>query len=688
MRQFLRAVTAVLIALCAAPVAAEEGMWTFDHFPSARMQRDLGWAPDQAWLDAAMAGLARLPGCSASNVSAEGLILTNQHCVISCISALSGAEADYIEAGFQARTRAEERRCPNLSISLLTGVSDITARIDAAASTAAPEEFSRTRDNEIARIQSECSIAPTWCEVVTLHHGGRYSLYVYHRFDDVRLAFAPEQSMAAFGGGADNFRFPRYCVDFALLRLYEDDAPAHTPRHLSMRLTPVQEGEIVLSAGNPGVTSRLRTLAELAFERDVSLPWRLSTLRDLQARYEVYAGGGAEQARLAASALQALENSIQVLAGRSEALARARNLAPVAAREADLQARVQRNRASAREIGDSWGAIARTQRAYSGFFLQHQLLEASAGQRSDLFLWARDIVRGVAEREKPDSERMARYREARVSAVGNNLRARRRVEPALERLVLDAWLSSARDRLEAPIAQRLLGGENPAALATRLAGSSLADPAYRMQLWAGGAEAVAASDDPMIAFVRAWDGDARAVRARFQAEVERPVARAQELIARARFRAFGEEHYPEASFSPRLSYGRIVGWAEPDGAVVAPFTRVSGLYERSTAAAPYVLSPRWIEARPRLDPDVIFNLTSSNDITGGNSGSPLLGRDGRVVGVMFDGNMHSNGGEYFYDGALNRAVTVSAAVIRAVLRDVYDMQALAGELGGEAILLE
>ncbi len=661
-------------------------MWTFDRFPAARMAREFGWAPDQAWLDAAMAGVARLPGCSASNVSGEGLILTNHHCVISCISALSSAEANHIDTGFMARSRNEERRCPNLSVSLLLAVEDMTARIDSATTGIAPDGFARVRDSEIARIQGECTTSAVWCEVVTLYQGGRYELYTYRRFDDVRLAFAPERAMAAFGGVADNFSFPRYCIDFAFLRLYQDGLPARTPRHLSLRFSPAEEGEIVLSAGNPGATSRLRTLAELAFERDVSLPWRLSLLEDLRARYQAYAGAGSDQARLAAGVLQSVENSIQVLAGRRQALSNARNLERVAAQEADLRARVGRNRASAREAGDSWGVIARSQRAYSGFYVQHQLLEAGAGQRSDLFLWARDLVRGAAERAKPDSERVARYSEARIGNVVNNLRAARSVEPSFEQLNLEIWLSKLNERLgNAALAQRVLGGESPAALAARLAESNLADPSYRMELWAGGAETVAASEDPMIAFVRAWDGDARAVRARYQAEVERPVAMAQELIARARFRAFGEEHYPEASFSPRLSYGRILGWTEAGGATVAPFTRVGGLYERASGAASYQLSPRWGEAQARLDPHTIFNLTSSNDITGGNSGSPLLDRAGRVIGVMFDGNMHSNGGEYFYDGELNRAVTASAAIIRVSLRDVYDMQMLADELENEPL---
>lgn len=655
-------------------------MWTFDNFPAERMAREMGWAPDQAWLDRAMQGIARLPGCSASNVSAEGLVLTNHHCVLACIGMLSSAEANYVESGFMARANAQERRCPNMSVSVLAGVADVTARIDSATAAIAPEAFARARNSEIARIESECG-APMRCEVVTLYQGGRYALYRYHRYDDVRLVFAPEYAMAAFGGDADNFNFPRYCVDFAFLRLYENDAPAVTPNHLAMRFTPVEEGEIVLSAGNPGPTSRLRTSAELAFERDVSLPWRIALLQEQRARFAAYAQESADRARIAASALQSVDSALKALVGRGQALAEADNFARIDAREADLRTRVARNLAAAREVGDAWGEIARAEAAYRAFFQSYQLLEAGAAQRSDLFAWARDIVRGAAEREKPDAARMPRYAESRLAAIASGLRAERAVEASFEHIHLALWLSQVRAHLGAESASRVLGEESPEALAARLSQSRLGDREYRMLLWEGGAAAVAASDDPMIAFVRAWDFDARAVRERFVREVEAPLARAQERIARARFRAFGEELYPEATFSPRLSYGRVIGWTQAD-AEVGAFTRLAGLYRRASAAAPDMLSRNWLNARAQIDPETIFNFASSNDVSGGNSGSPLLDRDGRIVGVVFDGNVHSLGGEYFYDGARNRAVSVSAAIIRTALRDVYSMEALAEELAG------
>jgi len=679
-----RAAVAVVGAICclAAPAASEEGMWTFDRFPAERMRAEMGWAPDEAWLDRVMAGAARLPGCSASTVSAEGLVLTNHHCVIACVTALSTAEANYIDAGFMARTRAEERRCPNMSVQVLTGISDVTQQIDAATANVAPEGFAQARDAEIARIEQNCTAGERRCEVVTLYQGGRYSLYTYRNYSDVRLVFAPEHRMAAFGGDPDNFNFPRYCVDFAFLRLYDGDSPAATSQHLSMRFEPLAEDELVLIAGNPGRTSRLRTTAELAFERDFNLPWQIASLAEQRGRLIAYAAQSPDQARIASSTLQSVENAFKGLSGRRQALADGAGFARVAAREEDLQTRVRRNRAAAREVGEAWAEIAEAQRLYRGLFYRYQYLEARAGERSLLFGWARDLVRGAAERQRPNGERIPRYAQARLATVEQGLRAERPVTPSFEELHLAFWLSKLREHLtvDDPAVRRILGAESPEALARRLSQSRLADPAYRVALWEGGAEAIAASDDPMIAFVRSWDADARAVRGEYIERVEGPVARAHERIARARFRAFGESQYPDATFSPRVSYGRVRGWTEPDGRVVAPFTHVRGLYERATGAPPFLLSQRWIGARDRLDPDTIFNVATTTDVIGGNSGSPLLDREGRAVGAVFDGNIHSLGGEYFYDGALNRSVTVSATIIRAALLNVYGMDALVAEL--------
>jgi V8-like Glu-specific endopeptidase len=669
--------------------SADEGMWTFDNFPSQRMRAAYGWAPDQAWLDRVMAGSARIEGvCSASNVSGEGLVLTNHHCVLDCAQDFSEAGRDVVRMGFLTQSRAEERQCPGMAVQVLTGITDVTPRINAATTTAAPDQFTHLRDAEIARLEQACqgSAADRRCEVVTLYQGGRYALYNYKRYDDVRLVFAPELDAAFFGGDPDNFNFPRYAFDVAFLRLYENGAPAHTPNHLSLRTTALTDNEPVFTAGNPGRTSRLLSSAELAFQRDYFLPWRLSTLSEWRGRLATYMAESPEHARVASDTFFSVENSYKALWGRRMALADAASFAQIQTRERDLQARVARNRASQREVGDAWSEIARAQQTYRGFYLTHQYLEARAGGGSELFAIARDLVRAAAERDKPDAERLPNYTQSRLASIEQSVMADRPIDRSFEAMKMAFWLSKTREYLtgDDPVVRQMLGRESPDGLAQRLTTNTrLADPAERRRLWQGGARAIAASNDPLIVWVRSWDQAARQVRERHVREVEGPIARAQERIARARFRAFGETAYPDATFSPRLSYGRVAGWTEPGGRAVPSFTRLGGLYERATGSEPFALTPHWLAARGRLDASLIYNVSTSNDIIGGNSGSPLLDREGRVVGVAFDGNIHSLGGEYLYDPALNRTVSVAAAAIPPVLTEVYGLRALTAELRGQ-----
>jgi len=669
----------------APPAVAEEGMWTFDGFPAARMREQMDWAPDQAWLDRAMAGAAlRLPGCSGTNVSGEGLVLTNHHCVTSCLRNISSDRENFVRDGFFGRARAEERRCPNYSISVLQRISDVTQRVNAATVNVSGAAFAQARNAEIGRIQAECTSGVQTCDVVSLYQGGRYALYQYKRYDDVRMVFAPEQQIGAFGGDPDNYNFPRYSLDFSILRLYDNGQPAATPQHLRMRFTPLQEGEILLTVGNPGTTSRSRTVAEMTFQRDYQLPFSLAVLQETRGRFIAYGERGEREARIAISQLQGVENLVKRFNGQRGALVNRQGFGAVEAAEADFRRRVARNRTLSREVGDAWGEIERAQDTYRGVFYRHQLLETSAGTRSSLFGYARDLVRGADERAKPDAERMPRYVESRLPVVERGLLAATPVERDFEQLNLEIWLLKVREYLtvDDPITRQILGRDSPEQVAARLAQSRLGDVAYRRQLWEGGAAAVAASDDPMIVFVRSIDEASRAVRRQVEEEVEGPVARAHERLARARFQIYGDSLYPDATGTPRLSYGRVSGWTEA-GRTIGPFTRVSGIYERATGNDPFALTQPWLDAQSRLDPNTIYDFSVTLESVGGSSGSGIQDREGRVVGALFDGNAHGPGGTYYYDPALNRSVGVSATIMEATLRDVYGMGALLEELRGE-----
>ncbi|MBL8548775.1 MAG: S46 family peptidase [Hyphomonadaceae bacterium] len=680
----LCAALAVAAAITFPSAHAEEGMWTFDNFPVARVADQYGWAPDQAWLDRVRGRAVRLEsGCSGAVVSADGLVLTNAHCVLDCVSGLSSAGRDYAANGFQARTRNEERRCEGLVANVLTDISDVSAQIDAATAGVDAGGFARARNAEIARLEAACvgDARDRTCQVVTLYRGGQYKLHTYKRYEDIRLVFTPEAASAFFGGDPDNFNFPRHCFDVAYLRFYEGGRPARTPDPLRMRTVPLREGELVFVAGNPGGTSRQSTAAQLEFQRDHFLPWRIDYLGDLRERLRAFSARGAEEARLVSEALLDVENAHKAMEGRRLALMAPHNFARVTRAEEQLQSRVRGNPVLQREAGAAWSEIAAAMTVYRDLFVRQQLLDGRAGGGSKLLYWARQIVRAAAERQKPDAERLFAYTDARLASTSRELLSDIPVSSALEELQLTFWLSKVREGLkDDPVARRMLRGDAPEEVARRLMRTRLGDADVRRRLWERGAGAVEDSDDPLIEFVRRWDGDARSLRTRYEREVEGPVARAQELIARARFQAYGSSLYPEATFSPRITYGRVQGWTEPDGRVVAPFTRIGGLYERATGAAPYLVARSWGAARTRLNANTIFNLASSNDIIGGNSGSALIDRDGRVAGVVFDGNMYSLGGEYFYDGSVNRAVSAASTAILEVLSTVYGMNALVAEL--------
>jgi hypothetical protein len=680
----------MLCAVCcsAQAVHADEGMWTFDHFPSSKVQARYGFAPDAAWLDHVRSSAVRLTsGCSASVVSKDGLVLTNHHCVVACEQTMSTAEQDYVAQGFLTHARTEERQCPGMQAEILRQISDVSSRVQSAIAAGDPKDAIKLRDAATARIADEAcqGDATSRCEVVSLYQGGQYKLYKYRKYSDVRLVFAPEFSISFFGGDPDNFNFPRYCLDSAFVRLYENGQPVQTTTHLQWRRSTPAAGEVVFVAGNPGSTSRLDTRSQLEMQRDWQIPIRQLVRSELRGRLSEYSQLGAEQKRTAGELLFFVENSFKAFYGQERALLDPAFFARLMREKNDLRNRVAANPQLAAEVGDPWKQIDAAIDSYQQIFLAHDFLEARAGSISQLFGYARTLVRGAAERTKPSTARLRGYADSDLPLLEKELLDAQPVYPDIERIGLVLWLSKTREYLtvDNPLVRHLLGSESPQALAARLvSGTHLADPKVRETLWRGGEAAIAASDDPLIRFVRATDPDARALRTRYEQEVEGPITRGQEKLARARFKVLGDSVYPDATFTLRLSYGSVHGWTY-QGQSVTPFTNFGGLYERATDSEPFRLPQRWLAARDRIDPQTPLDVATDNDIIGGNSGSPLIDREGRVVGAIFDGNIHSLGGEFGFDPRLNRAIAVLTAAIGPALRNVYALPALADELEAE-----
>jgi len=676
---------AAIAVLATGSARADEGMWTFDNFPIATVNTKYGTRIDQAWLDRIRSASVRLSsGCSASLVTAQGLVLTNHHCVRDCAQSLSNPPVDYVKDGFTSARREDEKLCPGMVAEILTSIGDVTSRIVPATAGKTGTDFVRARDAEIAAVEKEGCTGKEEkyrCQVVTLYQGGQYKLYTFRKYTDVRLAFAPEGDTAFFGGDPDNFNFPRYDLDCSFVRLYEDGKPVATPNHLVWSADPPKDGSPLFVAGNPGSTQRLMTAEQLETMRDLSLPETLILYSQLRGHLLRFSEESGEHARIANDLLFGVENSFKALRGEEKALIDPALITAKRAADSEMKSRTTKDAKLAADIGDPWGDIAKAQARQKALYFSYSLMESRAGIGSDLFRFARALVRAAEERPKPNGERLREYTDSRLALLSKTLLDPQPVYPDLEKLVLSFWLSKLRENLtvDAPGTKTFLDKDAPENLAARLAGSKLGDPNVRKALWEGGLKAIQASDDPMIRFVLATDAASRAIRKQYEDEVSGPVDRATQKIAQARFAIYGTSVYPDATFSLRLTYGKIGGWTE-NGVTVPAFTYYKGLWERATGQYPFALTPRWIAAKDKVDPAMVFDFVSDNDIIGGNSGSPAIDAQGRVVGAIFDGNIDSLGGAFGFDGRVNRAVAVSTAAITEALRKVYSADGLVQEL--------
>jgi len=665
-------------AACAStPASADEGMWTFDGFPTARMTAQYGWAPDKAWLDRVQQAAVRLTGgCSASFVSSSGLILTNHHCVASCLFDNSTGENDLLDHGFVAANGADEKKCPGQQAEVVTSISDVTGTVKGAMAGLAGEALTKARDAAIAGIESAgCSDRQTErCQVVSLFGGGQYKLYKYRKYSDVRLVWAPEDRAASFGGDPDNFNFPRYSLDASFLRAYENGKPVKTPGHLTWNPRAPEAGEVTFVAGNPGSTSRLYTQSQLAFERELRLPITVTTMSELRGRLIQAMEQSPQKAREGLDELNGIENSLKVFIGRVKALNDPAFTAKLAAGEADLKAKVAGDAA----IGDPWSEISAAMDAYRDLYVAYRFDSPSG----ELYGYAETLVLAAIEREKPNAERLPGFTDTALPLVGKRILDEKPIYPWLDELQMSWSLSKAREYLgvDDPQSKLLLGRESPEQLAARLVGgTSLADPAVRKALWDGGMAAIKASDDPMIQYALRLEPHQRELQKLVNANVAAPLAIAGGKLADAHFAAYGDSAYPDATFTLRISYGQVKGWTER-GQEVPIQTTLGGTFERATGNPPFDVALAFAAARDAIDGSVTYDFVTTNDIIGGNSGSPVIDRAGTVIGAAFDGNIHSMGGNYGYDGTLNRTVVVSAAAVQEALETIYPAPHLVKEL--------
>ena len=678
---------AALVALCLPLVGiADEGMWTLDNFPSDAVAKKYEVNIDDQWLRTAQLSTARLEGgCTGSFASADGLVLTNNHCVWSCVRDLSDSEHNLSDEGFLAGNRSEERQCEGEQVSVLIDMDDVTSKIVAATSKLKDAEANEARKAELTNLEAACeadSGDKLSCEAVSLYNGGQYFIYKYKRYDDVRLVFAPELDITAFGGDPDNFNFPRWCLDMSFLRIYEDGKPASTPNFFQWRAGGPAANDPVFITGHPGSTDRLLTVSQLKMQRDVTIPLWLLRYSELRGRMLAWKNSSPEAARIVQQRILGLENGIKVRRNQLKALQNDKMMALKADDENALKAAVAADEDLQAAYGDAWNLIDSAITDYKNMYEEYLFVELGAGFRSELFDYARTIVRGIAEQELPNSERLRAYTDGALPQVEQRLFANSPVNKDYEKLGLTFSLEKLREWLgpDSVYVHAILGNESPESLAAKLIDDSgLDDPDYRKALWEGGMDAINASEDPTIRLVLSIDDDSRALLKRYEDEVEAPLIRGEEMIADARFKVYGTDTYPDATFSLRVTYGAVEGWEEK-GTMVDPFTRTDRLFERTTGQRPFKLPQSWVDAREEVKSDTPFNFSSTTDITGGNSGSPILAADGALVGLAFDGNIHSIAGDYWFDQRVNRTVGVNTAIILEALEKVYGADHLLDEL--------
>ncbi|HBY60799.1 MAG TPA: serine protease [Solibacterales bacterium] len=682
-------IRSILPAACltlALPLCGDEGMWLFNQPPRQQIREKYGFELSQTFLDHMRSASVRFNnGGSGSFVSPHGLVFTNHHVGIDCIQKISSKENDLIARGFEAKTQAEERSCPDLELNVLLSVEDVTEKVEEGVKPSTPKaEAQRLRSANTARLESECTKATgARCDVVPLFSGGQYHLYRYKKYTDVRLVFAPEFDIAFFGGDPDNFTYPRFNLDVSFFRAYEDGQPAKPAAWFPWSQEGAQENELSFVPGNPGTTGRLATMAELEFARDTAYPLVYRRLASLIATLKGFSARNAENERIARDNLFGQQNSYKAYTGFLSGLRDPNLMNRKREQEGKLRDAVLSDPAKKAEYGNVWNEVAAAYKDYATFAKPYYLYERYATRGSEMLRLGRDLLRYAEEKQKPDADRLKEYHESGLASLEQEMFSPAPIHPAMEIAVLADYFAFLRQEFGTadPTVKAIMKGRTPARAAAAFVNSSkIADVAVRKRI-AASAEAARTSTDGMMVLARLLDERARQLRKQYEDRVEAVERSSAARIARARFAVYGSNEYPDATFTLRLAYGATKGYRNSKGETVPWATTFEGLYRRATGKDPYRLPPSWVAAKPAVRLNTPFNFVGTADTHGGNSGSPTINTKGEVIGILFDGNIEGLPNRFLFTDEMARSVHVASQGIIEALRAVYKADRLLAELG-------
>lgn len=648
-------------------------MWTFDYPPTDYLSETYGFRPTQEWLDnVRMAALRFATYCSASFVSADGLVMTNHHCGRESVTGVEQKGEDLHKNGFLAIKLEDERKVPGLFVDQLVKIVDVTKEIHEAINTGQTnEEKMKNKEKKIKEIEAQNTQPGMKAQIVTLYSGGLYSLYIYKRYNDIRLVFAPEDQAGFFGGDPDNFTYPRYNLDCTFFRVYDENGkPLKTEHYFKWSKSGAIVGEPIFVVGNPGRTSRLNTVAQLEYKRDVAYP-DISKFIDFMVDYYKDAiAKDPSKAKELNDRLFSYTNSQKVYRGILKGLNNPVIMAKKKDFEKNFRAAIDANPTLKEKYAGVWDNISNANKEYAKLYPELYSYRVIPNLSSSYFVIADKIISMFKANKTPE--------EKDVKALFANS-DKMFDDKSLEFFIEQFTAKLGKDNANVKV---LTGGNSGMdAVNYILNNTVLTSYDKTMELVNKGSDAFMNSGDPIITYIA--NSRARNDEISKKIDEQKVIEKANiELLGQAIYGVFGTTIPPDATFTLRISDGVIKSY-EYNGTIAPPKTTFYGIYDRYYSFGkefPWVLPDRWINPPKEFNMSVPFNFISTNDIIGGNSGSPVINKNSEIVGLAFDGNIESLTDEIIYLDDKPHTVSVDSEGLFETVKNMYKIDRLAYEL--------